>query len=291
MLSDSLDDFVISSGKPDADLPALRDEFETQLNYYAHKQWGYSPKVFPLLRKAVRCYVAGKLSRVALEAAYDRTLLCYFCQEGSEEELVEDLRGHIRAKPSNDLPAVVSRMLSSRKVASTRPEQRSGSLHIVQHPHRTVTPAKIAGRAATTTSGVILKLVNTRPQDSVSARESERAIPTQDFLARRVLALLLAKHQIGELLSEAASFLEPGAPESHCRCSEICDALMLIGIWLCPPEADNDPPTHGLVVHSDKLVKRYPELKRLEAELEGLRLMLPRPKGCGCPKCRVPGRA
>lgn len=281
MLSDSLDDFVTSSGKPDADLPALRDEFETQLNHYANKQWGYSPRVFPLLRKAVRGYVAGKLSRGALEAVYERTLLCYFCQEGSEEELVEDLRGHIRANPSNDLPAVVSRMLSSRKVAATRPEQRSGSLNIVQHPHRVAAPVKISGRAATTTTGLILRLVNTGPQDSVSAGESERAIPTQDFLARRVLVLLLAKYQIGELLAEAASFLEPGAPESHGRCSEICNALMLIGIWLCPPEADDDPPTHGLVVYPDKLVKRYPELKRLEAELEGMKLTLPQSKRYG----------
>jgi len=124
-------------------------------------------------------------------------------------------------------------------------------------------------------------LVNTRPQHYVSAGESERAIPTQDFLARRVLALLLAKHPIGELLVEAASYLEPNAPESHGRCGEISDALMLIGIWLCPPEADDDPPTHGLVVYPHKLVKRYPELKRLEAELEGLKLTLPRSKGCG----------
>jgi hypothetical protein len=252
MLSDSLADFVTSSGTPDADLPALLDEFETALNHYANREWGYSPKVFPLLRKAVRGYAAGKWSRENLEAVYERTLLFYLCAEGSEEELVEDLRGHIRAKPTNDLRAIIARMLSCRNVAATRPAQRS--------PH--------------------LKLVNTTPQDRVSARENERAIPTQDFLARRVRALLLAKHPIGELLAEAASFLEPGAPKSHGRFSEISDALMLIGIWLCPPEADDDPPTHGLVVYPDKLVKRYPELKRLEAELEGLKLTLPRSKGC-----------
>lgn len=280
MLSDSLDDFVISSGNPDANLPALRDEFETQLHHYAHNQWGYSPTVFPLLRKAVRYYVAGKLCREALEAVYERTLLCYFCQEGSEEELVEDLRGYIRAKPSNDLPAVVSRMLSRRTVASMRPEQRSSSLPVAQHSQQAAISVRISGRA-TTTTGVMLRLVNTTPQNSVSAGESERAMPTQDFLARRVLVLLLAKRQIGQLLAEAASLLKPNAPESLGRCSEICDALMLIGIWLCPPEADDDPPTHGLVVYPDKLVKRYPELKRLEAALEGLKLTLPRSIGCG----------
>lgn len=281
MLSDSLDDFVISSGKPDANLPALRDEFEAQLRHYAHNQWGYSPKVFPLLRKAVRYYVAAKLCREALEAVYERTLLCYFCQEGSEEELVEDLRGYIRAKPSNDLPAVVSRMLSSRTVASMRPEQRSSSLRVEQHSQQAAISVRISGRGATTTTGVMLRLVNTTSQNSVSAGESERAIPTQDFLARRVLVLPLAKRQIGQLLAEAAYLLKPNAPESLGRCSEICDALMLIGIWLCPPEANDDPPTHGLVVYPDKLVKRYPELKRSGTALEGLKLTLPRSMGCG----------
>lgn len=160
MLSDSLDDFVISSGEPDADLPALLAEFEIQLNHYADKEWGYSPQVFPLLRKAVRGYVTGKLSREALEAVHERTLLCYLSEEDSERELVEDLRGHIRAKPSNDLRAVIGRMLSRKNVAAMRPEQRPDSLHIVQHPHRVSTPqSKSPGRTATTATGQILRLV------------------------------------------------------------------------------------------------------------------------------------
>lgn len=159
MLSDSLDDFVTSSGKPNADLPTLLDEFESQLGHYADKEWGYSPQVFPLLRKAVRGYVTGKLSREALGTVYERTLLCYFCEEGSEEELVEDLRGHIRAKPSNDLRAVVARMLSHRKVAAMRSVQRLGSLHSVQHSHRESAPVKLSERAATTATGQILRLV------------------------------------------------------------------------------------------------------------------------------------
>lgn len=159
MLSDSFDDFVTSSGIPDADLPALLDEFETQLNHYADKEWGYSPRVFPLLRKAVRSYAAGKLGREALMAVYERTLLCYICAEGSEEELVEDLRGHIRLKPSNDLRAVVARMLSRRNVAAIRPEQRPGSLYSVQHTHRESAADKLSERTATTSTGQILRLV------------------------------------------------------------------------------------------------------------------------------------
>lgn len=155
LLSDSLDDFVAFSGEPDADLPALLDEFEAQLNHYAEKEWGYNPKVLPLLRKAARGYVFGKLSRRALEAVSKRTLLWYLCEEGSEEELVEDLRSYIRAKPSNDLRAVVARMMWRRRAAVARPEQRQRMLHSV--PALTQAPAP--ARTATTSTGVVLKVV------------------------------------------------------------------------------------------------------------------------------------
>lgn len=159
MLSDSFDDFVTLSSKPDADLPALLDEFESQLNHYTDKEWGYNPKVFPLLRKGVRGYVAGKLSREALEAVYERTLLCYICDEDSEEELVEDLRGYIRVKPSNDLREVVARMLSRREVAAMLPEQRLVLLHSVRRPRRESAPVKLSEKAATTATGPVLRLV------------------------------------------------------------------------------------------------------------------------------------
>lgn len=158
MLSDSLDDFVVFSGAPDADLPALLDEFEAQLNHYADKEWGYSPEVFPLLRKAAQRYVAGKMSRRALEAVSKRTLLWYLCEEGSEEELVEDLRGYIRAKPSNDLRAVVARIMWRRRAATARPE-RHRMLHSVPALSQVAAEAKLPGRAATTPTGVVLKVV------------------------------------------------------------------------------------------------------------------------------------
>lgn len=159
MLSDSFDDFVTLSSKPDADLPALLDEFESQLNHYTDKEWGYNPKVFPLLRKGVRGYVAGKLSREALEAVYERTLLCYIWEEDSEEELVEDLRGYIRVKPSNDLREVVARMFSRREVAAMLSEQRPVLLHSVRRPRRESAPVKLSVRAATTATGPVLRLV------------------------------------------------------------------------------------------------------------------------------------
>jgi hypothetical protein len=159
LLSDSLDDFVVFSGEPGADLPALLDEFEAQLNHYADKEWGYSPKVFPLLRKAARGYVAGKLSRRALEAVSKRTLLWYLCEEGSEEELVEDLRGYIRAKPSNDLRAVVARIMWRRRAATARPEQQHRTLQSVPALGQVAAEGKFRGRTATTSTGVVLMVV------------------------------------------------------------------------------------------------------------------------------------
>ena len=159
VLSDSLDDFVVFSGAPDADLPALLDEFEAQLNHYADKEWGYSPEVFPLLRKAARGYVSGKLSRRALEAVSKRTLLWYLCEEGSEEELVADLRGYIRAKPSNDLRAVVARIVWRRRAATARPKQRRRMLYSVPVLCQVAAEVKSARRAATTSAGVVLTVV------------------------------------------------------------------------------------------------------------------------------------
>lgn len=159
MLSDSLVDFVFYSDAPDADLPALLDGFEAQLNHYADKEWGYSPKVFPLLRTAARGYVAGKLSRRALEAVAKRTLLCYLFEEGSEEELIEDLRGYIRAKPSNDLRAVVARIMWRRRAATARPEQRHRMLHGVPAVSQVATETRFPVRTATTSTGVVLKVV------------------------------------------------------------------------------------------------------------------------------------
>jgi len=124
LLSDSLSEFVILSEEPNANLHQLLGEFESDLKHYAEKFWGYSPKVFPLLRKAARSYVAGKLSIQALNAVCDRTLLCYMPIDDSEEALIEDLRGYIRAKPINDLPAVVKRMVEHRREIYHRGKQQ-----------------------------------------------------------------------------------------------------------------------------------------------------------------------
>jgi len=124
LLSDSLFEFVTLSEEPNANLNQLLGEFESDLKHYAGKSWGYSPQVFPLLRKAVRGYVAGKLSRQALEAVCGRTLLCYLFIDASEEELIEDLHGYIRVKPINDLPTVVKRMAEHRRAIHHHAKQQ-----------------------------------------------------------------------------------------------------------------------------------------------------------------------
>lgn len=159
MLTDSIDDFFILSLKRRANRPALLSEFEAELNHYSDKEWGYSPKVFPLLRKAARGYVSGKLSRQAMQAVCQRTLLCYIANEGSEEELIEDLRGYIRTKPSIDLCAMVERILSSKATTSVKLEPPQTLHPNLQHRRRKPRPTKLSGRTATTSTGVVLRLV------------------------------------------------------------------------------------------------------------------------------------
>lgn len=103
--------------------------------------------------------------------------------------------------------------------------------------------------------------------------DTQRPVPTAEFLARQVLALPLGEQTIRSALAEMADYLRPDAPDALQRASAITDALMLIGIWIFPPVEDEDPPTHGLVVYPAKLAKRYPELKRVLDQLDGLQLM------------------
>lgn len=121
-----------------------------------------------------------------------------------------------------------------------------------------------------------LTLVATpRPSRRAAPDDTPRPVPTQEFLARRILALQLGDQTIGAALSEMAAYLEPDAADALQRASAITDALMLVGIWVFPPVEDEDPPTHGMVVHPSKLAKRFPELKRLLPEMEHLVLNPP----------------
>lgn len=160
MLFDSFTDFVLLSKKRRANLPALLDEFETDLNHYAGKEWGHNPKIFPLLRKAARGYAAGKLSRQALEAVSDRTILCYLGDEGSEEELIKDLSGYLRAKPSIDLCALVAEIVTRKRAAAKEAKKQQDRRQDTQHLSRKSIPAKRSTRTATTPTGVVLRLVN-----------------------------------------------------------------------------------------------------------------------------------
>lgn len=146
LLSDSLDDFVFFSGAPDADLPALLEEFEAQLNHYANDEWGYNPEVFPLLRTAARGFASGTLSRRALEEVSKRTLRWYLCEEGSEQELIDDLSSFIQA-------------MWRTTTATARPEQRHGVLHSVPVLSDGAAEAEFPVRTATPPTSVVLTVV------------------------------------------------------------------------------------------------------------------------------------
>ena len=123
-----------------------------------------------------------------------------------------------------------------------------------------------------------LKLVvtNTPSKRRLSSQaDAQRPVPTPEFLARRVLALPLGERTIGASLTDAVDHLHDDGAGSLRRYSAVTQALMLVGIWLMRPETDDDPPMHGMVAYPAKLVKRYPELKRVLDQLDGLSLMLP----------------
>ena len=160
MLYDSFTDFVLLSEERRANLPALLDELETDLNYYASKEWGHNPKIFPLLRKVARGYVTGKLSRQVLEAVSNRTILCYLGNEGSEAELIKDLSDYLRAKPSIDLCALVAEIVSRNRAAAKEAKKQEDRSPDMPHLRRKSAPAKQSTRTATTSTGVVLRLVN-----------------------------------------------------------------------------------------------------------------------------------
>lgn len=152
MLTDAFGDFSYMVKSPEANFAAELASLEADLDHYGHKDYGYSRQVFPLLRKAARWYVAGKLSWRALHAIALRLDLCYVFLEGTEESLIEDLRGYIRVKPALDLHAKVGTIIRRRRVAVKAEPPR-----IVQQQASTIPIPKPV--SATTSTGVVLRLV------------------------------------------------------------------------------------------------------------------------------------
>lgn len=164
MLTDSFDDFVHLSNEDSADLPELLAEFENELEQYSDKFWGYSSSIFPLLRKAARQYVSEKLSREVLEAISLRLTLTYVFSQSSEEELIADLRGSIRKKPTIDLCDIVEKMkiqcrknlLEAKKAVAE--DKNDEDLQIERIAGKDY-PATLPVSMSKTSTGVVLRLV------------------------------------------------------------------------------------------------------------------------------------
>jgi hypothetical protein len=123
-----------------------------------------------------------------------------------------------------------------------------------------------------------LKLVVTntpRKRKLLPSADTQRPVPTPVFVARRILALPLGEQTIGATLAELADPLRNENPNCLYRLSDLQDRLMLVGIWPMYPDIDDPMPIHGMVVYPAKLVKRYPELKRVLDQLDGLILLPP----------------
>jgi len=120
MLSDAFFDFTHLVKSPNANIPKLLEMLEDDLTHYSDKFFGYSPQVFPLLRKAGRQYAKGKLSWRALHAISIRIDISYMGLEDAEESLVEDLRAFVRAQPTIDLRTKVGKICRTNYAASKK---------------------------------------------------------------------------------------------------------------------------------------------------------------------------
>lgn len=121
-----------------------------------------------------------------------------------------------------------------------------------------------------------LKLVVTntpRKRKLPPPTDTQRPVPTSEFLARRILALTLGELTIGATLAELTDPLRFEKPNFLRRLSDLENRLMLVGIWSIHPDIDDPMPNHGMVVYPADLVKRYPELKRVLDQLDGLVLL------------------
>lgn len=153
MLTDAFGDFTDMVKSPEADFAAELTSLEADLDHYRHKDYGYSRQVFPLLRKAARWYVAGKLTWKALHAIALRLDLYYVFLEDTEESLIEDLRGYIKVKPIIDLRAKVGAICRRRRATAKAEPPRTTQLY---------SPTMLISRppaSATTSTGVVLRLV------------------------------------------------------------------------------------------------------------------------------------
>lgn len=144
MLTDSFNDFTDQVKEPSANLSLLLADLEADLHQYASEPFDYNRQVFPLLRKAARWHVTGKLPWEKLNAVSIRLCLCYVALEGTEEALVEDLRAYIRAKPTINLLTQVE-AICQRRGEKTRMQVATSI------PNHTA--------SITTSTGVVLRLV------------------------------------------------------------------------------------------------------------------------------------
>jgi hypothetical protein len=122
-----------------------------------------------------------------------------------------------------------------------------------------------------------LKLVVTTPsrkrKPPPPPADTQRPVPTPEFLARRILALPLGELTIEATLAEMVRWLRSNDLNLIHNVSTFTNRLMLVGIHPILKCDDDDPPIHGVVVHPTLLAKRYPELKRVVDQLAGLELM------------------
>ncbi len=120
----------------------------------------------------------------------------------------------------------------------------------------------------------VLTLVATtaKPVPTVLPEPSGAPLPTMEFLQRMLRALPLGEGTLGSVLDEAIAAFETPEGASIQRSAKLSDQLREVGLWLCHPTEDDDPPLFAQVVYPDRLIGAYPSLKRNLPQLSGLTL-------------------
>ena len=123
-----------------------------------------------------------------------------------------------------------------------------------------------------------LKLVVTntpRKRKLPPPADTQRPVPTPEFLARRILALPLGEQTIGALFTEVVKLHGNHEPASLRRYIDLGATLLGVGIWPQSSETDGDVITQAMLLEPYKFVGHYREFRPIQDQIDCLILIPP----------------
>lgn len=163
MLTTAITDFAFFATRKLINQSEILADLQSDLDECLKNPTTYNPEIIKLLRKTGQKYISGQLSIESLDAIVTRTVFHYRFHEGTESELIIDLRSALRKKSNTDLYSAAAALLQSRGFGIQKNKRMLQSLHALLksqdlHPSKHL-PVRCSGRTATTSTGVILRLV------------------------------------------------------------------------------------------------------------------------------------